>query len=220
MSSCIVCHKSLQDSHPFIECPNGHPIHRDPCLKQWFMTGKEPLCPFCREPYRAEVQKFYTECQKERNLWEQKAAEMKLSAQARVDLAAKEKGEILQRVQNLINQNKFDPALNLLFDTQEKYPNDPEIAFQLGNAFFIQQKYGLAVNHLMKVVKIDFKQPTAFYLLARSFLALEMPDKAAWAAERALAHLGPENTEYREFCKSIVSQRLNPAPPGVKKSLL
>jgi tetratricopeptide (TPR) repeat protein len=210
MSSCIVCHKP-QDSKPFIECPNGHPVHRDPCLKQWFVTGKEPICPFCREPYNMNLQKFFDECQKERLMAEQKALSMKIAA--RVDPAAREKVEIVQRAQNLINQKKFDPALNLLFDTQKKHPDDPEIAFQLGNIFFLQQKYGLAVNHLMKTVKIDFKQPTAFYLLARCFLSLEMPDKAAWAAERALVYLGPENVEYREFCKNITNQRLNPAPP-------
>ncbi len=214
MSTCIVCHKSLQDSPVFIECPNGHAIHNEPCLKQWFITGKERVCPFCREPYHANVQKFYDECQKERKLCEQKAAEMKLSAQACIDPAAKEKAEILQRVRNLIDQKKFDPALNLLFDSQERFPNDPEIAFQLGHTFFIQKKYGLAVNHLMKAVKIEFKQPMAFYLLARSFFELEMPDKAAWAAERALVNLGSENVEYREFCISLTEQRLNPAPPG------
>ncbi len=215
MSSCIVCHKSAQDSNPFIECPNGHPVHRDPCLKQWFMTGKEPLCPFCREPYHANVQKFYDDCIQERKKCEQKAIEEQAAARSCSDPATIDKRDIFPRVQNLINQKKFDPALNLLFDTQEKYPNDPEIAFQLGNTFFVQQKYGLAVNHLMKAIKIEYKQPAAFYLLARSFLALEMPDKAAWAAERALAHMGPENAEYREFCKSLVGQRLNPAPLGV-----
>ncbi len=212
MSTCIVCHKSLQDAHAFIECPNGHAIHNDPCLKQWFITGKEPVCPFCREPYRANVQKFYDECQKERNMLEHKALEMKTAALDYVDPTTKDRGDIIQRAQNLRDQKKFESALNLLFDGQKKYPNDPKIAFQLGNTFFAQQKYGMAVSHLMKAVKIDFKQPIAFYMLARSFLSLEMPDKAAWAAERALVHLAPDCTEYREFCKSLMSQRLNPAP--------
>jgi len=214
MSTCIVCHQPIQESHPFIECPNGHPVHNDPCLKQWFMTSKEYKCPFCLEPYPANVQKFYDDCQKERQVRERKALETQVKAQARVDPAVKEKGEIFQRVQYLLAQKKFDPALNLLFDTQAKYPNDPEIAFQLGNTFFIQQKYGLAVYHLMKAVKIDYKQPTAFYLLARSFSALELPDKAVWAAERALVYLGPDDREYREFCKNLVNQRSNPAPPS------
>ncbi|OLS15301.1 MAG: hypothetical protein RBG13Loki_1082 [Promethearchaeota archaeon CR_4] len=214
MSTCIVCHKPLQDAPPVVECPNGHPVHRDPCLKQWFMTGKEPQCPFCRERYPTNVQKFFDECQKERKVREQKAAEKHAAEQAKVNPAVKEKREVFQRVQNLRAQQKYDAALNLLFDIQEKYPNDPEISFQIGNTFFIQQKYGLAVNHLMKAVKIEFKQPTAFYLLTRSFMALEMPEKAAWAAERALVHLGPEETEYREFCKTVVNQKLNPSSPG------
>ncbi len=213
MSSCIVCHKPAQDSHLSFECPNGHAVHRDPCLKQWFLTGKEPICPFCREPYHANVQKFFCECQKELKLLEQKTLEMMTAECKYTDPKIQEREDIIRRVQNLIHQKKFEPALNLLFDSQKKYPNNPEITFQLGNTFFIQQKYDLAVSHLMKAVKIDYKQPLAFYLLARSFLALDMPDKAAWAAERALVHLGPDSIEYREFCKTLVSQRSNPTPP-------
>ena len=211
MSSCIVCHKAVQDSEAFFECPNGHIIHKEPCLKQWFLTGNEPLCPFCREPYQTFIQIFYNECQKERKIIEQKLLDKQKAESLRVDSTIKERSDILLRAQNLINQQKFESALNLLFDSQAKFPNDPQIAFLLGNTFFLQQKYGLAINHLMKAIKIDFKQPNAFYLLARCFLALDMPDKAAWAAERALIHLPPDNTESREFCKSIIGDRLKPA---------
>jgi tetratricopeptide (TPR) repeat protein len=178
------------------------------------MTSKECKCPFCLEPYPATVQKFYDDCQKERQVREQKALETQVARQTRIDPAVKEKGDIFQRVHKLIAQKKYDPALNLLFDIQAKYPNDPEIAFQLGNTFFIQQKYGLAVYHLMKAVKIDYKQPMAFYLLTRSFLELDLPDKAIWAAERALVYLNPDDREYREFCKNLVDRKSNPASPS------
>jgi TolA-binding protein len=199
-----------------MECPNGHAVHPDPCLKQWFLTGKESQCPACREPYQGRPQKFFVECQKERELSEQKAKEMQRAAQASGDPATKEKEKVFQRVSSLVRQEQYESAINLLFDAQEKYPNDPNIAFLLGQTFFVQQKYGLAVNQLMKAVKIDFKQPMAFYYLTRCFIELDMHDKAIWAAERALVHFGTQTSEYREFCKNVAAQRFNPPPAPPK----
>ena len=194
---CIICHQVIRYSEKgrsAIQCPNGNVMHQDPCLKQWFITGKHPTCPFCREPFIDSIQEYFEQLMQEIAENEQDGTtqitpeEGEATAEVVANLQARE--ELLARVQDLIEQSKLDAATNVLFDYQDKNPNDPEISYLLGMVFFIQQKFGLSVNHLMKAVKIEYKFPMAFYYLAKSFLELEMPEKAIWAAERALVNFG------------------------------
>jgi len=215
MPTCIVCHQPIrpgEEGQESEECPNGHALHRDPCLKQWFATGKHPTCPFCREPYAAPIQEFFQQLLSDLEASGESSVEVvpELDEQAAASInALKEREELIDRVTSLIEQGKLDAAANVLFDFQDnKSPNDPEIAYLLGMVFFLQQKYGLAVNHLMKAVKIEFKMPMAFYYLAKCFLELDMPEKAVWAAERAIVHFGPEESEARTFCKNLVASKL------------
>jgi tetratricopeptide (TPR) repeat protein len=215
MPTCIVCHlpvRSGEEGQQSVECPNGHPVHLEPCLKQWFITGKHPTCPFCREPYAPAIQDLYQKYIEESETAKNDAASpdgFMDDALAATMQALTEREDLLTRVSNLIQQGKLDGAANVLFDYQDnKDKNDPEVAYLLGMVFFLQQKYGLAVNHLMNAVKIDFKMPMAFYYLARCFLELEMPEKAVWAAERAITHFGDEDTEARAFCADLIAKNL------------
>jgi tetratricopeptide (TPR) repeat protein len=215
MPACIVCHQVIrpgEQGQVIIECPNGHPVHQDPCLKQWFITGRHPSCPFCREPYSPAIQEIYQQILEESETAANSRSESDVDmddALAATMLSLKEREDLITRVSNLIEQGKTDAAANVLFDYQDnKDKNDPEVAYLLGMVFFLQKKYGLAVNHLMNAVKIDFKMPMAFYYLARCFLELDMREKAVWAAERAIAHFGADESEAQTFCANLLGQKL------------
>jgi predicted Zn-dependent protease len=189
MPSCIICHKSISEgvdlSH---DCPNGHPAHFN-CLKEWLVHSSK--CPLCNEQYSIEtLEKFKSYIDKKEKEKEKKYN--KALEQETLQKMEKIANNIVflkfvESIEILIEEEEYDYALSRLdFHNDGNITTEKgrEITFLRGKINYLRGRYDLAINQLFKLVKEKFDYPNGFLLLAKSYEALGLIDKAKWAYER------------------------------------
>lgn len=225
---CVICHSPIEnnESEPrdeLIECPNEHPAHRN-CLKMWIVHSD--LCPVCHEPYHAEILQSFADFKQENAVKKQEEEARKQEEQMH-----REQEELLKQINpeftqkynkadGLMKSKKFPEALTLfweIIDANYFPPQDQRILrtfLNIGLIYYKQGKHAQAIKQLMKIVKIDFNFPLAFYFLGLSYDQLGMVEKMTWALERALKNtqkLSEENPKYAKFVTDI-ERRLKQNP--------
>ncbi|MHA1618740.1 MAG: hypothetical protein ACTSVZ_05610 [Promethearchaeota archaeon] len=217
---CVICYSpiTLDDSdtnNVLIECLNDHPVHRN-CLKMWIVHSD--LCPVCSMPYSHEVLESFKSFKDEQA--DQKVADAEREKQEKIK---QEQEELLKKINpeftqkyneadKLMKSKQYETALDKFWDIiDQKYfpPKDQRIlrtTLNIGLIYHRQGKHSQCIKQLMKIVKIDFNFPLAFYFLGLSYDQLGMQDKMKWALERALKnteHLAQSNPKYQKFCDDI-----------------
>jgi tetratricopeptide (TPR) repeat protein len=206
----------------YIGCPNGHLIHRD-CLKMWLLKQKD--CPVCHTPYEGHIisifDEFIAQYKKDQELkleLQKKAAEdaKKAAEEAKKD---PEFEEAIRRVNKMISEQNYTGAMNLLWDLHDtKYKNEKDpihhrILMELGKLYILIEKHSLAITQLMKLVRLDYNYPFAFFYLGKAYDAMGQPDRAVWAFERAEVVLkksgecGDEGKVCEDFLKTRLAKK-------------
>lgn len=201
--SCVICHltvstdfqseiNAMNKSRNYVKCPNEHVTHIEPCLVNWLEHSEN--CPVCGTKYSdfvlSQFKSIADHKKKEREEREQQerameealmAVEEEQKMEAQNQIADK-----LSRAEMLMNKERFPPALNILYDVLDNDdPDNLKARFLIGKAHFMNHRFDLAVSNLMKLVKIDFHYPLAFYYIGKSFDKLGLMDKVQWAFERS-----------------------------------
>jgi len=189
MPTCIICHENIEieesSSIKSYTCPNGHQVHRK-CLEDWLVHSQ--VCPLCAEKYDSNTISEFTEYFDK--IKEQKEQEKQIKADIELenvisniadDIILLEKLELPRK---LIKQKEFKKALEKLFALIDDNSQNMDVLFLIGKTFYLDKQYALAVNHLMKLIKKDFKYPQGFYYLGKTYQALGLNDKAKWAFDR------------------------------------
>ncbi len=191
-SLCSICHQPVGNPQNMATCPNGHPVHGVPCLKQWYISsGYQEKCPVCSEEYDpAYYGPWFAQIKDEHvNKLKQEDMECKLAEYGNIQRQVEAKNQLkqdLEIVQDYLKKRDYKRASDLAFAILEENPNQSDALFLLGKIFYKMGKYALAVNNLMKLVKASHAYPTGFYYLAKTYEKLGMGDKSAWALERSL----------------------------------
>ncbi|MFX1573802.1 MAG: hypothetical protein ACFFB0_13715 [Promethearchaeota archaeon] len=189
MPSCIICHLQINESSDsFFECVNEHPIHNK-CLSEWLLHSHN--CPLCSEPYPNSIlEKFKSFIEgKEKEKQDALEEEMKKESEKKlVEITNKIVFlKFLESIENLINEDNYNVAVDLLMDSYSENSTDEKnlkILFLLGKTNYLRGRYDLAINFLFKLVKVKFDYHDAFRYLGMSYEALGMKDKADWAYKR------------------------------------
>ena len=222
--SCVICHGPIdlsnfgreQVTKNFVGCPNGHLCHYD-CLKKWIINSSN--CPVCAEPYDTKVINIFNEyleqLEKDCKGAEIREGELQAKKDKLKQASQKEVPEYLEkfeRIEKLISQSKYMEALNLLWDIIDIYkfklkdPHYPKVLFFLSYIYYKLKKYGQAIQQLMKLIKIDFNYPLAFYYLGLNYEEMGLLDKVKWAYDRSLLQiekLSESHDYYKPFLKDL-----------------
>lgn len=205
--SCYICHMKIytdrngeincmNENFNYAVCENGHAVHSEPCLKNWLFHSKN--CPVCHAQYTNEIlTKFQSIIESEKKIAEEKRIAQLLIEQKAKELenmnkieAEKEIKDKIDRANKLIDEHKYGPALNILFDILDNNDaNNLDAKFLIGKTQYLSEKYDLAISNFMKLVKINYDYPLGFYYLGKSFEQIGSRDKAKWAFERARENL-------------------------------
>ncbi|MHA1732846.1 MAG: hypothetical protein ACTSU5_12950 [Promethearchaeota archaeon] len=202
MESCLVCHKPVRPEEERAVCPNGHLVHKSPCLESWYTLSKRKDCPFCGGEFTGrDVQSWFAEFDREISRKAEVEKKRKRTAEQRkleeLEKVRSKTRAALKEVKDLLEEGRVEEALDAAFALYEANPRDVDAQFLVGRANLALGKYSLAVNFLMKVVKAQSRYPWAYYYLGLAYENLEMPDKARWAFER-------EGVNFSEFQNSLV----------------
>lgn len=197
--SCNICHMminldlkgeidGLNENKNYVKCTSGHVVHIEPCLANWILSSDK--CPVCNNEYNQSIlSKFETLIQEYKEREQRKIQEKQMASKTstnQTDERAQAIQEKLQRAQKLIDEERYVPSLNILFDILDNDdPKSDNAFFLIGKAHFYLGRFDLAVSNLMRLVKIKFDYPLAFYYLGKSFENLGLAEKAKWAYERS-----------------------------------
>ncbi|MHA1675207.1 MAG: RING finger domain-containing protein [Promethearchaeota archaeon] len=214
---CVICYSPITQNEGggLIECLNDHPVHRK-CLQKWIVHSD--LCPVCSMPYSPEVLASFQTFKEEHA--DQKIADAERKKQEQLK---QEQEELLKKINpdfthkyneadKLMKSKQYEPALKIFWDIiDQKYfpPKDQRIlrtTLNIGLIYYRQGKHPQCIKQLMKIVKIDFNFPLAFYFLGLSYDQLGLMDKMKWALERALTNteqLSQQNPKYQKFVTDI-----------------
>jgi tetratricopeptide (TPR) repeat protein len=141
--------------------------------------------------------------EKKRLLKEREAQESKPKL-AKFDPAVEQK---FIQADMLKNMKNYTAAIELLWKiidedvTDQKSPVNVKALMELALIYQANKQPMLAVTQLMKIVKIEFKYPLAFYYMGICYDDMEIPDKAKWAYDRALPilqELAKSNPQYQK----------------------
>lgn len=205
--SCYICHlkiytdrngeiNCINENFNYVVCENGHAVHAEPCLKNWLYHSNN--CPVCHSRYLNEIlTKFNSIIETEKKKAEEKRIAQQIIEQRAKELenlnkieAEKEIEDKVNRANKLIEEKKYGPALNILFDILDNNDaNNLDAKFLIGKTQYLSEKYDLAISNFMKLVKIKFDYPLGFYYLGKCFEKIGSKDKAKWAFERARENL-------------------------------
>lgn len=186
MTNCIICHTEISEVKDTLrECVNQHPVHED-CLGEW--VAHSIKCPLCNEEYPKEL---ITKLSNIKESEEHKALdeEKKKEREAKIKKIADDMVYLknIEKVDELIEKKEFDEAIDFLFEyDNDKMPKKRrnQLLFLKGKACFLKGRFDLAINHLFKLVKIDFDYPDGFLYLAKAYQELGLEEKAKWAFDR------------------------------------
>ncbi len=223
-SSCIICHKPIEfdtaevETDPiltdrFIGCPNKHLAHID-CIKDWMLTSMS--CPVCSELFHIKIVNFFAD-------YKAKVEEEKRQIELQKMEEEKRQKELAERwdpefekcfgeALNLEESQDYTNAIKKLWNLHDKYAPNPkmnghkDLLLELGRCYLLNKQYALANNQLMKLIKIDFNFPLAFYYLGLSYEYMNMKEKAIWAYERALLNteqLCQKCADYYEILEDV-----------------
>jgi len=218
---CCICHGLIDLSHfgrqqvtkNFVGCPNSHLCHYD-CLKKWIPHSL--YCPVCHEKYDTKVINVFSEhleqLEKDRKEAEEREREFQAKNEKLKQESQEEDPEYLEkyeRVEKLISQEKYTEALNLVWDINDLYkfthrdPRYPKVLFFLSFTYFKLKKHAQSIQQLMKLVKIDFNYPLAFYYLGLNYEEMGLLDKVKWAYDRSLLQI-EKLSETQDFYKPFL----------------
>ncbi|MHA1730603.1 MAG: hypothetical protein ACTSU5_01600 [Promethearchaeota archaeon] len=189
---CSICHQPVGNPQNMATCPNGHPVHGVPCLKKWYTSnGFRGVCPVCSEQYDPAFYGPWFEQVKEEhtNRLKQEEMERKLAEYGNIQRQVEAKDKLrrdLEEVEGALKRRDFKGVVDLAYEVLDEHPNQPDALFLLGKAFYKMGKLALAVNNLMKLVKVEHNYPLGFYMLAKTYEKLGMGDKAKWALDRSV----------------------------------
>jgi len=222
--SCVICHGPIdlsnfgreQVTKNFVGCQNGHLCHYD-CLKKWIIHSSN--CPVCHEKYDTHVINVFNEyleqLEEDRKEAEIRERELQEKEEKLKQASPEEDPEYLEklgRVEKLISQMKYMETLNLLWDIIDIYkfklkdPRYPKILFFLSYAYYKLKKHGQAIQQLMKLIKVDFNYPLAFYYLGLNYEEMGLLDKVKWAYDRSLLQiekLSKTQDYYKPFLEDL-----------------
>jgi len=222
--SCVICHGPIdlsnfgreQVTKNFVGCPNGHLCHYD-CLKKWIPHSSN--CPVCHEKYDTHVINVFSEhleqLEKDRIEAEKREQELQAKKEKLMQASQEDDPEYLEKfepVEKLITQTKYMEALNILWDLIDIYkfsnrdPRYPKVLYNLSYTYFKLKKYAQSIQQLMKLVKIDFNYPLAFYYLGLNYEEMGLLDKVKWAYERSLLQiekLSETQDYYKPFLEDL-----------------
>ncbi len=222
--SCVICHLPIDLTHfgreqvtkNFVGCSNSHLVHYE-CLKKWIPHSSK--CPVCAESYDTKVINVFSEhleqLEKDCKEAEQRDREFQAKKEEMMQASQEEDPEYLEkfeRVEKLISQMKYMEALNLVWDMIDIYkfklkdPRYPKVLFFLSYTYYKLKKHGQAIQQLMKLIKIDFNYPLAFYYLGLNYEEMGLLDKVKWAYDRSLLQiekLSETHDYYRPFLEDI-----------------
>jgi len=227
--SCVICHGPIdlsnfgreQVTKNFVGCPNGHLVHYE-CLKKWIPHSTK--CPVCAEPYDTHVIDVFSDYleQLEKDRKEAEERERQFQAKKEQMLQAQketpEYNEKISKVEKLIAQASYKEALNLLWDIKDsnkfsqKDPRHTKILFYLAYSYYKITRNAQAIQQLMKLVKIDFNYPLAFYYLGLNYEEMGMLDKVKWAYDRSLPQimkLSETQDYYKPFLEDLKERLKN-----------
>jgi len=212
-TSCIICHGPIEYEKSelnndlilndrFIGCKNQHLAHLE-CIKDWMLNSIN--CPVCSELYDIRIVNYFADYKyKVEEEKRQKELQRQEEQKRQMELAERwdpEFEKCFEEVLSLEEQQNYAMAIKKLWDIHDKFAPNPkakghkDLLLELGRCYLLNKQYALANNQLMKLIKIDFNFPLAFYYLGLSYEYINMKDKAIWAYERALL-----NTE--QLCKT------------------
>ena len=189
MPSCIVCHLQINESSDsFFTCSNGHPIHNN-CLAEWLLNSQN--CPLCSEPYLQNLIDQFKDFmeQKEKEKLDALEEEKRKEDMKKVEKLANKIVllKLTESVENLIEEKKYDEALEKLMDLYDESnigEKNIKILFLLGKTNYLKGRYDLAINFLFKLVKIKYDYPDGFLYLGKAYEKLGLLNKAKWAYDR------------------------------------
>ncbi len=189
MPSCIVCHLQINESSDsFFTCSNGHPIHYN-CLAEWLLNSQN--CPLCSEPYPQNLIDQFKDFmeQKEKEKLDALEEEKRKEDMKKVEKLANKIVllKLTESVENLIEEKKYDEALEKLMDLYDESnigEKNIKILFLLGKTNYLKGRYDLAINFLFKLVKIKYDYPDGFLYLGKAYEKLGLHNKAKWAYDR------------------------------------
>lgn len=219
---CVICHSPIDLTNfgrgdiikNYVGCPNGHLIHYE-CLKKWINTSQN--CPVCHEKYEMLVinifREYLDQIERDRNAAEERKRIFKeketLEASKTYSIDPEFEKKI-SHVTSLFTQGSYSEALNLLWDMHDsvKYSqNDPcylLLLFNISMVYYSLKKPAQSIQQLMKLIRIDFKYPLAFYYLGLNYQEIGLKTKAKWAFDRALLQIS-QLTKTQEDYKSYVA---------------
>lgn len=200
---------------------NNHIAHLSPCLEKWILNSKK--CPVCNVEFHPLIMKKFQEiiemnAKKEKEKKQKEQEQKAISNSLKMLEEAEQKVKILEKLeqsQKLMNENKITASLDILFDILDHHdPKNLDAMFLIGKAHFLNNRYDLAISDLMKLVKIEFSYPYAFYYLGKSFHNIGLNDKAKWAYERSIITMNKimesaKTPEQIENCQKIVNEVSN-----------
>lgn len=163
-------------------------------MRQWFLSSRTKLCPVCSEAYDlqhhagvfAKWEETLANQLKQREAAAQQEEYAACQAEQRVRDEMKAKLDVISE---LISKEQFRAAVDKAFDILDEDETQVDALFLLGKTFYKMGKYALSVNHLMKLVKLDFGYPGAFFFLGRAYDKLELPGKVKWAYQCGLENM-------------------------------
>jgi len=176
----------IEGEDTLIECPNEHPVHEE-CLNQWLHHSTD--CPLCSEPYPASMISTF-KAAKEVKEAEQRKVQIKQERKEKIKKIADEMvfRKFIDSIDKLAENKDYEAALDKLaiFDGKKLAENRiHKIMFLKGKINYLKGRYDLAINHLFKLVKLEYNYPEAFLYLGKSYQELGLEDKAAWAFDRS-----------------------------------
>ncbi|MCP4760556.1 MAG: hypothetical protein GY870_02170 [archaeon] len=204
--SCVICYQEvsvnssgeinpanhINEAANYTKCPNSHPVHLEPCLKQWLLSADK--CPVCNTAYHPDVLAMFKGFIDAAKAEEEHKKQEEIAAAERETQQMFERDPVIEdkliRANRLIESRNFSSALNILFDVLDNDDSkNRDAMFLIGKAHFHNNKFDLAVSNLMKLVKIEFSYPLGFYYLGKSFESIGLGEKAKWAYDRSISNL-------------------------------
>ncbi|MHA1728112.1 MAG: RING finger domain-containing protein [Promethearchaeota archaeon] len=218
MRTCIICYEKIEDLSDSQGCLNDHFAHTQ-CLKNWLLHSNK--CPVCNIRYpKSVLTKFEDFIRKTMEMEEKKKEEKRMdlissqiAAQLREEEAHSLITEKINNAKKFISEKKNTNALDILFSVLDnEAPKNSEAQFLIGKIRYLEGRFDLAISNLMKLVKIQYDFPMAFYYIGKSYENLGL-DKAKWAYDRSFKNLeklikDPEISEsnkkkYRKIIEEI-----------------
>ena len=221
---CVVCYQDidLDDgfvsdsegiSENYISCNSNHVAHKT-CIQQWLLNSKS--CPVCHNDYSEDILNYFSSfIKKTKQKKIQEKEEKDLEEIRKQELAANKRQfdadfepEIGERFQNLLDiaeSGEIEKAIKGIWDIldekdyEEKDLCNLKLLFTLGKLYYESGKSTLGIRQLMKLVKLEYSYPLAFYYLGRSFEKNDVLDKAKWAYDRSLHNIPKLMPQYPEL---------------------